>query len=65
MAWVFWVVPRLPQVQIADDGGGPQVKDLLHRGLQLAVGHHAGAERLHQHADGTRHACLLYTSRCV
>ena len=49
-------IDGLAQVEIADDSGGTQVKDLLHSSLQSLVGHLARAESLHQHADGASHA---------
>ena len=44
-------VDGLAQVQIADDGGGGQIKDLLHSGLDLLVGHNAGTESIHHDGD--------------
>ena len=49
-------IDRLSQVQIPDDGGGPQVKDLLHSLFQLLIPHRTGTEGIHQHADGLGHA---------
>ena len=52
-------IDRLSQVQIPDDGGGPQVKDLLHSLFQILIPHRTGTEGIHQYADGLGHA--VYT----
>src|SRR5699024_8883606 len=44
------------QVQVPDDGGGGQVKNLFHRGLDLVVAGSAGAEGVHHDRHGLRHA---------
>ena len=49
-------VDGLAQVEVADDGGGGQVEDLLHSLLDLLVGHDAGAEGVHHDGDGLCHA---------
>ena len=49
-------VDGLAQVEVADDGGGGQVKDLLHSLLDLLVGDRAGAEGIHHDGHGLCHA---------
>ena len=49
-------VDRRPQVQIPDDGRGPQVEHPADGGLQPVVAHGAGAEGVHQHAHRLGHA---------
>ena len=57
-------VDGLPQAEVTDDGGGGQVKDLLHCLLDLLIGHGAGAKGIHHdghrlcHADGVGHLHL-------
>ena len=57
-------VDGLAQIEVTDDGGGGQVKHLLHSLLDLLVCHRAGAEGIHHdghrpcHADGVGHLYL-------
>ena len=52
----YLAVDGTAQVQIPDDGGGTQVKDLADGLGQLLIGDLAGAEGVHTHGDGLSHA---------
>ena len=49
-------VDGLPEVKVADDGGGTQVEHLIYRLLQHVVGNGAGAEGSDVHTDRVSHA---------
>ena len=49
-------VDGLPEVKVADDGGGTEVEHLIYRLLQHVVGNGAGAEGSDVHTDRVSHA---------